>query len=163
MELNIRQAQNGDIEALSGLYKQAVEWMNSIGEPMWSFETVAWENLNKIYDISEFYVGCVGDKVVCAMSLPTYDPHYWEDIRENTSIFVHKVVVLREFSGQGFTQKMLDYAVQKTRDCGYKTLRIDARVLRPKLRKIYENYGFNFVKTAVIDNSFEVALYELEV
>ncbi len=163
MNFTIRQATEKDIPVFLDLYKQAVDWLNSTGQPMWSYETVSWENLSKSYRVEEFFIGYVDDTPACCMALPSFDPNYWDDIPPANSLFVHKVTVSRPFAGQGLSYKLLDFAVERTRSLGYKTLRIDARVLRPKLRKLYEDYGFTFVRTAMIDNSFEVALYVLEV
>lgn len=163
MDFIIKKATEDDIPIFTDLYKQAVEWLDSIGMSMWSIQNVSWENLSRFYKIDEVYIGYVNNTPACCMILPSFDPSYWDDVPPQDSLFVHKVTVSREFAGTGLTQKMLQFAVEKTREVGYKTLRIDARVLRPKLRKIYEDFGFEFVRTAMVDNSFEVALYVMHV
>lgn len=57
---------------------------------------------------------------------------------------------------------MLDRAAHEVRERGLSALKLDAMTSRPKLRALYETYGFDRVgERRVLD--FDVTLYSLHV
>jgi GNAT superfamily N-acetyltransferase len=76
---------------------------------------------------------------------------------------VHRLAVRRRYAGTGVsTAAMLRWAVERTRALGRPYLRLDCAAARPKLRAIYERFGFQHHSYAQI-GAYYVARYEYDV
>ena len=90
------------------------------------------------------------------------DPELWPDVPENSSAFLHRLAVRRRFAGQGVSTAILNWAVRRTRELGRGHLRLDCEAARPKLRAVYERFGFRHHSDRQVGPYF-VARYELDV
>jgi GNAT superfamily N-acetyltransferase len=59
-----------------------------------------------------------------------------------TSLFLHKLAVHPDKQGQGVAHALLRHAIACTRQAGRQYLRLDCMGGRPKLRAVYEAFGF---------------------
>ena len=89
-----------------------------------------------------YHVGLEGTKVVGVFRLQARDPSFWPEIPEGTSTCLHKLAVPPEGQGQGLAHMLLHHAVEITQSKGLRFLRLDCMGGRPKLRAIYESFGF---------------------
>ncbi len=94
-----------------------------------------------------------------AMRFQLEDLLFWPDIPQEESAFVHRLVVARRFKGQGVSTALLQWAVQHTRACGRKFLRLDCDAERRRLRALYEAFGFRLHSYRQVQ-SYYVARYE---
>ena len=164
-EITIKQAETGDIPIIEEILLEVVNWLDSTDKPMWSKERVSWQGL-KEFIIDNFYIAYIGDNPAGCMAVVDYDPFIWSDIKKGESLFVHKLAVKRFAAGQGISDVLLEYAVNKCREKNIKTLRLDTDANRPKLMKLYENFGFVCVykKTRYVgDKEYYIAYYEYDV
>ncbi len=70
------------------------------------------------------------------------DPHFWPDIQDGTSAFIHKLAICPRKQGHDLAQTLLRHACELTRQHGRRFLRLDCVSARPKLRAVYERFGF---------------------
>ena len=96
------------------------------------------------------------------MFLLESDPYFWPEIEDDSSLFLHKLAVLRELKGKGIGNQMLDWASQYAKRQGKSWLRLDCDGGRPKLTQIYESFGFSLVDRKPLDE-FDSARYEIRV
>jgi len=76
------------------------------------------------------------------MKFQLEDERFWPDVPMNESVFVHRLAVRRRFAGGGISSAMLDWAVERARSLRRGYLRLDCEASRPKLRAVYERFGF---------------------
>ena len=74
--------------------------------------------------------------------LQTSDLVFWPEMADGTSAYLHKLAVHPSKQGQGFAHRLLRHAVDLTRARGVEFLRLDCIGDRPKLRAVYERFGF---------------------
>ena len=55
---------------------------------------------------------------------------------------MHRLVVRRRFKGQSLSTSLLQWAADRAREMGKRSLRLDCDASRPKLRALYERFGF---------------------
>jgi GNAT superfamily N-acetyltransferase len=67
---------------------------------------------------------------------------FWPDHPEPAAVYLHRIAIRRSFAGRGIPQIMLTWAVEYARSLGKKFLRLDCEANRPKLRLLYESFGF---------------------
>jgi GNAT superfamily N-acetyltransferase len=156
----VKQANNTDIPVIENILLSIVDWMEKNGLPQWGLENVKWENLSKYFEIGNFYIAYDNSHPVACMALIDYDPNIWNDIPKGESLFIHKLAVMRDYAGKGFSKELIDFAKLKARSMGIKTLRLDSRADRPKVRAVYENQDFICVAEKAIFGIHKTAFYE---
>ncbi len=156
----IMQANENDIQTIEHILLSIVHWMDINELPQWKAENVKWENLSKFFEANDFYIAYKNDIPVGCMALIDHDPTFWPDIPKGDSLFIHKLAVLREYAGKGYSKELIDFAKSKAIDMGIKTLRLDSRADKSKVRAIYENQGFVCVEEKDIFGVHATAFYE---
>jgi GNAT superfamily N-acetyltransferase len=89
-----------------------------------------------------YHVAFDAEDAVGVFRLQFQDPAFWPEIPEGTSAYLHKLAVRPEKQGRGFAHELLRHAVRLTRENRLRFLRLDCVAGRPKLRAVYESFGF---------------------
>jgi GNAT superfamily N-acetyltransferase len=87
---------------------------------------------------------------------------FWPDVLQAESAFIHRLAVKRDFAGGHVSSALLQWAVERTRSLGRRYLRLDCVASRPRLRAIYERFGFRHHSDKQVGPYF-VSRYEYEV
>ncbi len=146
----------------SEILMDVVRRLNERGEPLWTEEQVSVEGLKSSYRIDESFIAHQKNKPIGCMFLLESDPHFWPEIDDHSSLFLHKLAVLRELQGEGVGNQMLEWASEYAKRQGKSWLRLDCEGSRPKLRQIYETFGFRLVDRKPL-GEFDSARYEIRV
>ena len=161
-EIEITVAPAFDLGTASEILMDVVKWLNQKGEPLWTEEQVSVEGLKSSHRIEESFIAQLKNKPIGCMFLLESDPYFWPEIEDDSSLFLHKLAVLRELKGKGIGNQMLEWASQYAKRQGKSWLRLDCDGGRPKLREIYESFGFSLVDRKPLDE-FDSARYEIRV
>ena len=149
-EMEITVAPAFDWGTASEILMDVVKWLNEKGEPLWTEEQVSVEGLKSSHRIKESFMAQQKNKPIGCMFLL------------DSSLFLHKLAVLREFKGKEIGNQMLEWASRYAKRQGKSWLRLDCDGGRPKLRQIYESFGFSLVDRKPLDE-FDSARYEIRV
>ncbi|HEV2328749.1 MAG TPA: GNAT family N-acetyltransferase [Verrucomicrobiae bacterium] len=76
------------------------------------------------------------------MKFQLEDIEFWPDVSQGQSVFVHRLAVKRRFAAGMISSALLNWAVARARALGKVYLRLDCEASRPKLRAVYERFGF---------------------
>lgn len=74
----------------------------------------------------------------------TCDPIFWPEVTDGRSAFLHKVAVHPSARGRDMAQHLLAFACKLANDNGLRDVRLDCISGRPKLRSVYERFGFRY-------------------
>jgi GNAT superfamily N-acetyltransferase len=107
-----------------------------------------------------FIVECDGE-VAGVVKFQLEDREFWPDVPQTESAFVHRLAVRRQFARSGISSVLLSCAVERTRSLRREHLRLDCEALRPKLREVYERFGFVHHSDRQVGPHF-VSRYEIE-
>lgn len=156
----IREAIVADIPFIEKILYDAVVWMdaNNISN-LWNYDNIKWENLSKNYKIEDFCIAIYDNVPVGCVAITDVDATYWPDIKKGTSLYLHKLAVKREARGKGISKELIDYVKQKAYCQNINSIRLDCNAKRGKLRMVYENQGFQWVKNVLTDKGYEMSLY----
>ena len=105
---------------------------------MWPEEQVSAEALQSSYKIEESFVAYHSNKPIACMFLQETDSYYWPEVEDDSSLFLRKLAVLREFKARGIAHQMLQWASEHAKRQGKSWLRLDCHGGRPKLRQVYD-------------------------
>jgi GNAT superfamily N-acetyltransferase len=120
----------------------AARWVDALGVVMWEEGELDRARIEREIAAQQFVVAESGGEIAGAIRFQLEDALFWPDLPAGRSAFVHRLVVRRSFKGQGVSQALLQWAVDRARALGREALRLDCDADRPKLRRLYEDFGF---------------------
>jgi GNAT superfamily N-acetyltransferase len=161
MEIEVRQAESGDVEVVAAILTEAAQWLESRSMGMWRANELTAERISKDVTDGLFYLAHL-DQPVGTIKFQLSDVEFWPDLPDTDSAFVHRLAVRRTFAGEGVSTDLLTWAVKRTAALGRRFLRLDCEASRPRLRAVYERFGFRHHSDRHVGPYF-VARYELDV
>lgn len=113
------------------------------------------------FENGEFYFISIANVLGGMVRLSYSDELYW-GIKNDTSIYLHSLVILPEFSGKGIGNKVVNRIEQSLLDQKIKFFRLDCKKDNLSLCKYYEQMGFIKVGEVVMPHSTN-NLYEKKI
>ena len=160
MTVTIRQAQPSDAAVVEAMLTEAARWVDALGEVMWETGELSSERIAAETAAGQFFLAVADGEPAGTIRFQLEDPLFWPDLPDpSRSAFVHRLVVTRRFKGQGISTALLRWAVDHARSLGRSYLRLDCDKSRPKLRALYEGFGFQFHSFRQV-GPYYVARYE---
>jgi GNAT superfamily N-acetyltransferase len=141
--MEIIQARTADVETISEILREAAVWLIERGEKLWSTDDLTPEKIAGQVARGMYYLALIENEPAGCLRYQLEDKEYWDDVPHTDSAFIHRVAVRRKFAGRGIARNLIEWAKQKARADGKKYLRLDCAD-RPKLRAVYEGFGFEF-------------------
>ena len=90
------------------------------------------------------------------------DELFWPEAARGEALYVHRLAVRRRHAGGLVSRAILDFARAEARTAGCRFVRLDTDAFRPRLRAVYESYGFVFRDERVV-GPHTVARYQIAV
>jgi GNAT superfamily N-acetyltransferase len=151
-----------DVHAVSAILTEAASWLEERGIPLWSTDDVSVEQLCGDVESGLFVLGEVNGTAAGTLEYQLYDSLFWPDVPDGDSAFVHRLAVRRDYAGGAVSGALLKWAVDRTRTLGRPYLRLDCDASRPKLRVVYERFGFRYHSDRRV-GPYHVSRYEYAV
>ncbi len=121
---------------------EAARWVDALGVTMWDTGELAADRIAAEIRLGQFFIADWNGDSAGAVRFQLEDPLFWPDLPQQESAFIHRLVVRRRYQGQGVSTALLEWAVDRARALGKDHLRLDCDASRPKLRALYERFGF---------------------
>lgn len=153
---------SGDDGAASGVLIAAALHLKARGEPLWPEASLTPERLARYYPQEGWRVAWRGGVALGCLCLLDVDPLFWPDDPPGEALYLHKLAVHPDARGQGLSALLLREAARETRERGRNWLKLDTATGRPKVRAIYETFGFQDAGQRTV-KGFDVTLYRLPV
>ena len=158
----IRQATNQDLEGVTDVLCEAAQWLEESGMSMWRDEELGRFRLAEDIDAGLFFIAESAGETAGVLKFQLEDELFWPDVPRAQSAFVHRLAVRRRFAGGGISSALLSWAVDRARSLGRAHLRLDCEASRPKLRAVYEGFGFRHHSDRQV-GPYWVARYEYQI
>jgi GNAT superfamily N-acetyltransferase len=159
MLITVRQARRADVNAVEELLIEAARWVDALGEVMWEEGELAAGRVAAEVEEGQFFLAVVDGEPGGAIKFQLEDRLFWPDLTQSESAFVHRLVVGRRYKGLGVSTALLQWAVDRATSMGKRYLRLDCDASRPKLRAVYERFGFRVHSFRQV-GAYYVARYE---
>jgi GNAT superfamily N-acetyltransferase len=159
--ISIRPAAIQDAGAVSGILCEAARWLQQNGMAMWRDNELAPERLAADVQAGLFFLAEKDGQAAGTIKFQLEDPLFWPDVPQGQSAFIHRLAVRRCFAGGVVSSILLAWAVQRARALHRPFLRLDCEASRPRLRAVYERFGFRHHSDKQVGPYF-VARYECE-
>jgi RimJ/RimL family protein N-acetyltransferase len=144
MEVDIRQAGIADLETLSSILHEAVAWLEQEGKPMWREDEIQTERLQSDIAGGLYFVAECAGQPAGMFKFQLSDERFWPDVPNDDSVFIHRLAVRRRHAGGMVSSAILSWAVARGVALGRRYVRLDCDAARPRLRAVYERFGFEY-------------------
>jgi GNAT superfamily N-acetyltransferase len=161
--MQIRQANPDDASMVANVLACAGAELAQRGAALWTSEEVSEPVVAKHVGQGMYYVGFDDDGIIGVFRFQLDDHTFWSEIADGSSAFVHKMAVHPSRQGHEAAQQLLSYATELAKRHGRRYLRLDCASGRPKLRSVYERFGFRHHSEKELDGrvfdrfEFEIA------
>jgi GNAT superfamily N-acetyltransferase len=162
MRCSIRQATTQDAEVVSGILQEAAHWLEQIGKPLWQNNELVPARIATDVAAGLFFLAECSGEAAGTVKFQLEDLEFWPDFPQPDAAYIHRLAVRRRFAGGDVSTALMRWAVDWTRSLGRRYLRLDCDAARPKLRAVYERFGFQHHSDRQVGPYF-VARYELAV
>jgi GNAT superfamily N-acetyltransferase len=142
--LEIRRAVPAETGLVSEILTEAALWLRSRGMTLWQPEQLTPEQTEPDVRNGHFFLAWRGTDAVGTMRLTPSDPRFWPDALPGEALYLHRLAVRRAFAGGPVSSALLRGAVARAAAAGAAFLRLDCDRERPRLRRVYERFGFSF-------------------
>lgn len=142
MQVSIRPAAPDDLEEVSNILREAAHWLEQTGKRMWRNKELLPSNIATDVTVGLFFIAACDDETAGVVKFQLEDQLFWPGVPQTESAFVHRLAVKRQFAGVGVSSALLNWAVARGQLLGKKYLRLDCEASRPRLRAVYERFGF---------------------
>lgn len=142
MPISIRQAGPQDIKTVSDILLEAASWLEKQGMPMWKDNELFPECIEKDVMSGLFFIAEALQEQAGVIKFQIEDTLFWPDVPQEESAFIHRLATRRKFSGGHISEPLLRWAAERTHNLGRRYLRLDCEASRPRLRAVYERFGF---------------------
>lgn len=140
--MNIRKAEDSEIDLLMDIYLDKVRWLREHGTPMWDESQFTRDSLKDKYIDPEYYVAAKDDEIIGGFILIEYDGRYWPEYGADKAYYFHKFVIRNEYCGKGFSGQILRWVQAYGRTKGKQYIRLDFDGRRTYLKNMYLSNGF---------------------
>jgi len=157
----IRQAIRDDAAPVAAVLVEAAQWVQRLdGSVMWVEGELADDRVAAEVDEGLFFVAECDGELAGAVRFQLQDQLFWPDLETRDSAFVHRLAVRRSHAGRGVSTALLQWAAERARSLEKRYLRLDCDADRPRLRDLYERFGFRLHSFRQV-GAYYVARYEL--
>ncbi|MFF7330652.1 GNAT family N-acetyltransferase [Streptomyces sp. NPDC008150] len=144
----IAPAEPHDVAKLLAFREQAAAWLRGLGSDQWSRPYPADKLLATIEQGTVFMLRDGHTTAGTITLTPDAEAGLWTaDELAEPSMFVNKLTIAREYSGQNLGGRLLDWAGDRAHRAGARWVRLDAWTTNEALQRYYLNHGFQHVRT----------------
>jgi GNAT superfamily N-acetyltransferase len=112
------------------------------GKAMWQDGELVPSRIVADVDAGLFFIAECDGEAAGVVKFQLEDREFWPDVSQSQSAFVHRLAVRRRLAGGRISSTLLSWAVERARSFHRSYLRLDCATSRPKLRAVYERFGF---------------------
>ncbi|AFY33641.1 GNAT family N-acetyltransferase [Calothrix sp. PCC 7507] len=142
MHISIRKASIQDTFIVSDVLREAAVWLQQRGIPLWHDSEVTPESISKDIANGLFFIAESDGEPSGTIKFQLEDLLFWPDIVQEDSAFIHRLAVRRNYSGGKVSSALLNWAISNAQTLKKSYLRLDCDAARPRLKAVYEKFGF---------------------
>ncbi len=162
LPISVRQANIDDRAMISEILSEAAAWLERANMTLWQPEHIALSVIDRDIKLGLFYIAFCEGIAASVVIFQTEDLVFWPDIIQSDSAFLHRLAVRRSCAGGAVSTQIFRWASAHSRELGKHFLRLDCVADRPRLRSVYENFGFKHHSDRQVGAYF-VARYEYQI
>lgn len=140
--MHIRQVRPEELSLVVDLLSAAAASLVEKGNALWSAADISEAAVKEHVQDGMYYAAFDDVGPVGLFRFQLEDRQFWPEVPDGSSAFIHKVAVYPHKQGNDASHVLLRYACQLAQQHDRQFLRLDCVGGRPKLRAVYERFGF---------------------
>lgn len=166
----VLQATDRDLATVLDLFKEAIQFQKQNNY-------IGWESIDREFIESDIRQGLLykvlaGENMIGVFCVCYVDHLIWRDREKGDALYLHRIVLNRQFQGVKIFPAVLSWAIAQARARGFKYVRMDTWAENAKLINYYKGYGFRVIENYTTEDTMSlpvqhrnlhVALLEFEV
>lgn len=140
--MHIRQGLREEENLVADVLSSAAASLAEKGTALWGAAEVNEAAVREHVRAGMYYIAFDEEGPVGVFRFQLDDSLFWPEVSDGSSAFVHKIAVYPHKQGRDASHALLHFACGLTRQHGRQFLRLDCIEGRPKLREVYERFGF---------------------
>lgn len=129
-----------DIGNVRALIVALSRWLRSKGISQWS-ESFPLEILKSEVEKGELYVLHENSDLIASVALTMTADEFWDD-DDGTSLYLHRLAIARDRSGENLGAAIMKWAEQKASSAQFRSLRLICDATNPFLPGYYASLGY---------------------
>lgn len=162
MQIEVRPATIADAATIASILRDAHAWLQARDLAVWQDFELTRDVIERDIRAGFFHLAVCEGVPAGTIIYQTEDREYWPEARPGEAAYLHRMAVIRRHAGGKVSSALLRWAVARARADGYRLLRLDCLADRPRLRAMYERFGFRYHSDRVVP-PYRVARYELSI
>jgi GNAT superfamily N-acetyltransferase len=159
MMIEVRQALTADLTHVAQIIEEAAEWLEEIGSPLWKDDELNQDTMRSDIEAGLFFIGYCDGNPGGTIRYQQEDKLFWPEMNTGDAAYVHRIAVLRKYSGGKLSRALIDWAAARAKTEGKDFLRLDCESGRLRLRAVYEGFGFIYHSDRQV-GPYHVARYQ---
>ena len=156
----VKQIEYSAIGEYIDMLVERCNWLKDHKIDMWKIEQLNKESIIQKYENPVCFLAYEDSVSVGGFLLLEIDNRYWPDRLEEKAYYLHKFVVKPDFSGKGYSTKMLNWVKEFGKQNGKDFIRLDYEKRRKYLRNMYLQSGFVDIEYMNQNKGFELVKAE---
>lgn len=149
--MHIRPAQSQEAGIVADILAAAAANIRAKGEIIWDPPEISEAAVEGHVRAGMYHLAFDDEGPVGVFRFQLDDNFFWPEIPAGSSAFVHKLAVYPGKQGADIAQALLAHACELARQQGCQYLRLDCVSGKPKLRAVYERFGFSLHSQKELD------------
>lgn len=145
--MTIRKGVSSELSTIKLLTEACASAMSEKGIYQWNEHYPSFERLKKDIELEELYIledhyDLRGIVVITETRDKEYLPVKWLTGEFSANLYIHRLAVHPDFWGNGYAQKLMDFAENFAREKKYDSIRLDTFSQNKRNQKFYESRGY---------------------
>ncbi|MCY1512485.1 hypothetical protein D9M68_469460 [compost metagenome] len=151
MKYVITNAVNDDLPVIYNLFEKAIQFLKAN-------RYIGWNSYDKAFIKSDIAQGLLfkityGKEIACIFSVCYSDALIWREKEMGNAIYLHRIVLNRNFAGEKLFNKVLEWAIPFAKNRKLEYVRMDTWADNEKIIAYYKSYGFSFIENYTTPNT----------
>jgi len=142
--IDVRTATPDELPQISSILEEAHAWLVSRNLPLWSPGDLTEAALRPAVEAGHYLLAFAGAAAAGTARLTRDDLLFWPDAVGVKATYLHRLAVRRAHAGGAVSGALVNASLERARAAGSEFLRLDCRADIPRLRGLYEGFGFTF-------------------
>jgi len=157
----VRLAKREEAALVSGILTEACHWMERSGMALWRPEQLTEAQIAPDVAAGRFFLAWSrSGEALGTVRLTPSDPLFWPEAGPDEALYLHRLAVRRSAAGGLVATALLRFAADRARAAQLPFVRLDVDAARPRLRAVYERFGFRHHSDREV-HGLVVARYQL--
>ncbi len=141
---SVENATTDDLPFVCELFEQAIAFQKS-------HNYIGWNNYDAAFIQSDIdnkllFKIVLEQYIICIFSICYSDPLIWREKEKGDAIYLHRIILNREFTGSKAFEKVFGWALEFAKEKGLKCIRMDTWADNSKIIGYYKSYDFRVIE-----------------